>query len=127
MEESQPIVTVSRVTRNDTLLCKTYCPLSRSRYEVAVTVAGVWCHHDAMQHIVDWCEIHADAERLRMIPYDYIRDEYGRVVADLADIQSGETLSQYLLSVGAAKARPHHMLEVMGAYMSSREPDNVDG
>jgi hypothetical protein len=127
MDESNPIVTISRVTRSDTLLVKTYCPLSRSRYEMAVTVAGVWCHHDAMQHIVDWCEIHADAERLRLIPYDCIRDEYGRLVADLADIQSGETLSAYILSVGAGKHRPHHMLEVMGAYMSSREPDNADG
>ena len=127
MEESNPIVTVSRVTRCDTLLCKTYCPLSRSRYEIAVSLAGVWCNHDAMPHIVDWCEIHADHERLRLMPYDYIRDEYGRLVADLADIQSGETLSAYLIANDVAKPRPHHMLEVMGAFMSSREPDNVDG
>jgi len=127
MEEPKPIVTVTRVTRNDTLMCRAYCPLARSRHEFAVSVAGVWCHHDAMQHIVDWCEIHADHERLRLMPYDYIRDEYGRMVADLSDIQSGETLSAYLLSVGAAKPRPHHMLEVMGSFMSSREPDDANG
>lgn len=127
MDEQNPIITVSRVTRHDTVMCKVYCPLSRSRSEVAVTVAGVWCFHDAMQHIVDWCEIHADAERLRLLPYDFIRDEYGRLVADIADIQSGETLSAYLLSVNAGKPRPHHMLEVMGSYMSSREPENADG
>ena len=127
MDESHPIVTVSRVTRSDTLMCKAYCQLARSRQEIAVTVAGVWCHHDAMQHIVDWCEIHADAERLKLIPCDYIRDDYGRLVADLADIQTGETLSAYILSVGAGKPRPHHMLEVMGAYMSSMEPNDADG
>jgi hypothetical protein len=127
MDESNHIVTVTRVTRSDTILVKTYCPLSRSRFELAATLAGVWCHHDAMQHIIDWCEIHADSERLKMIPYDYIRDEYGRLVADFADIQSGETLSAYILSVGAGKARPHHMLEVMGAYMSSMEPNDADG
>jgi hypothetical protein len=127
MDESHSIVTVSRVTRSDTLHCRAYCPMLRARGDVAITPAGVWCGHDATDHILDWCEIHADAERLKLLPYDYLRDEYGRLVADLADIQSGETLSAYLLSIGVAKPRPHHMLEVMGAYMSSREPDNDGG
>jgi hypothetical protein len=127
MDEPNTVVSVTRVTRNDTLFARVYCPLAKARLEVPVTLAGVWCHHDAMQHIVDWCEIHADAERLRLMPHEYIRDEYGRLVADLADIQSGETLSAYLISIGVAKPRPHHLLEVMGAFMASREPDNVDG
>lgn len=127
MEDPHPIVNVTRITRHDTLFARVYCPLTRARAEVAVTPAGVWCGHDATDHIVDWCEIHADAERLRLVPYDYFRDEYGRLVADLADPQSGETLTAYLISVGAAKERPHHLLEVMGSYMSSREPDNADG
>lgn len=127
MEDTQPIVTVSRVTRNDTLFVRMYCPLSRAKTEIAVTPAGVWCLHNATDHIVDWCEIHADSDRLKLVPCDFFRDEYGRLVADLADPQSGETLTSYLLSLGVAKERPHHLLEVMGTYMSSREPDNADG
>jgi hypothetical protein len=127
MEDTHSIVTVTRVTRDDTLQVRAYCPLSRARCEIAVVIAGVWCQADAANHIVDWCEIHADAERLMLVPHDYIRDEYGRMVADLADRQTGETLSSYLLSMGAAKPRPNHVLEVIGNLMASREPDNADG
>lgn len=127
MEEPHSIVSVTRVTRSDTLQVRAYCPLVRARCEIPVVVAGVWCNSDATNHIVDWCEIHADAGRLKLIPYDYMRDEYGRMVADIADIQSGETLSAYLISVGVAKSRPHHMLEVMGTMIASREPDHDDG
>lgn len=127
MDETHSIVTVSRVTRHDTLQCRVYSPLLRARCDIALTPAGVWCLYHATDHILDWCEIHADAERLKLMPFDFLRDEFGRLVADLADIQSGETLSAYLISIGAAKPRPHHILEVMGAYMSSREPDNASG
>lgn len=127
MEEPHSIVSVTRVTRDDTIQVRAFCPLARARCEISVVVAGVWCTADAANHIVDWCEIHADAGRLKLMPFDYMRDEYGRLVADIADIQSGETLSAYLISVGVAKSRPHHMLEVMGLMMASREPDNADG
>ena len=66
MDESHSIVTVSRVTRHDTLNCRAYCPMLRARGDVAITLAGVWCGHDATDHILDWCEIHADAERLKL-------------------------------------------------------------
>jgi hypothetical protein len=82
---------------------------------------------DAKEHIIDWCELHADAERLKLVTYDHMRDEYGRLMGDLADIQSGETLTSYLLSVGVAKSRPHHILEMLGVLLSSSEVEDAGG
>jgi len=127
MDEPHSIVNVIRVTRPDTLLVRAYCPVLRARGEFSIVVAGVWTYDNATSHIVDWCEVHADAGRLRLVAMDYLRDEYGRMVADLADVNSGETLSGYLMSVGAARSRPHHLLETMGSLMASQEPDHAGG
>jgi hypothetical protein len=48
-------------------------------------------------------------------------------MADLADIQTGETLTSYLLSVGVAKSRPHHILEMLGILLSSSEVEDAGG
>jgi hypothetical protein len=127
MEEPNPIAVVTRVLRHDTLQARVWMPLIQSRCTVHITPAGVWCDDTAKDHIVDWVELHADAERIRLVPFDYLRDEYGRLIADLADIQTGECLSEYLINVGAAKPRPHHLMEALHALVDSREVDDVGG
>lgn len=125
MDEPHSIASVLRVVRNDTLQIRTWCPVAQSRLTIYMTPCGVWCHHDAKEHIIDWCEIHSDADRLKLITYDFIRDEYGRLLADLADIQTGETLTSYLVSVGCATERPHHVLEMLGVMLSAGEVEDA--
>ena len=127
MDESQPIAHVLSVVRHDTLQLRTWCPLSQTRVTLYMTPCGIWCLDDAKEHIIDWCELHADADRLKLITYDHMRDEYGRLMGDLADIQSGETLTGYLLGVGAAKPRPHHILQMLGVLLSSSEVNDAGG
>ena len=127
MDESQPIAHVLRVIRHDTLQLRAWCPLSQTRVTLYMVPCGVWCMDDAKEHIIDWCELHADADRLKLVTFDHMRDEYGRLMGDLADIQSGETLTSYLLSVGVAKPRPHHILEMLGVLLSSTEVEDAGG
>lgn len=125
MEEPHAIAHVLRVVGHDTLQMRTWCPLTQARSTLYATLCGVSCREDAKEHIIDWCEIHADAERLRLVSYDYLRDEYGRLLVDLADINSGETLSAYLISLGAAESRPKHIMDMLGVMLTSREVDDA--
>lgn len=101
--------------------------MMQARYTTYLTPMGVWCNEDAKNHIVDWCELHADGDRLKLVTYDFMRDEYGRMIADLADIQSGEVLSDYLLQVGAATPRPHHLMEALHSMLDAKEVDDAGG
>jgi hypothetical protein len=123
MEHADPIVTVTRLLRHDTYDLRMYCPALRARATVYMTPMGIWCDDDARQHALDWIELHAENDRLRLITADWLRDEYGRLLGDLQDLRSGETLTSYLMSVKAAKRRPHHVMDVMYVLASAPEVD----
>jgi hypothetical protein len=127
MEEQSPIAEVIRVLRYDTIQIRVWLPLAQMRAVCYITPAGVWCDCPAKEAIVDWCELHANHDRLFLVTYDNMRDEYGRLIADLADTQSGDRLSSYLVQVGAAKPRPHHLLDAFGTMLQAGEVDDVIG
>lgn len=123
MELQDSVATVVRVPRHDTVMIRCVCPMLQSQITTHMTPAGVWCDDGAEDAIIDWVECHSDAERLRLVPMDWMRDAYGRLVADLADLQSGERLSTYLIDAGVAKPRPHHTLDVLHEMMNAKEPE----
>lgn len=117
---------VIRVTRPDTLMVRINVPQTQAQTTVYMAVVGVTCDEHAKQTIVDWVETHADFQRLRLIT-DWMRDSYGRVLADLADIQSGETLATYLVSQGVAQDYDTHYVDVFRDLMEAGEPDDPSG
>lgn len=123
MELQDSVATVVRVLRYDTMMIRCACPMLQSQITTYMTPAGVWCDTGADDAMIDWVECHADAERLRLVPMDWMRDDCGRLIADLADLQSGELLTNYLVERGAAKPRPHHLLEAMHQMMHAKEPE----
>lgn len=123
MEYPDTLAQVIRVLRKDTILIRCVCPHIQSQVSMYMTPAELWCEENAVKGIIDWVECHADADRLKLITWDWMRDEYGRLLADLQDIQTGEMMTDYLVSVGAAKPRPHHYLDVIHTIAAAREPD----
>lgn len=121
--DEQATVRVIRVTRPDTILIRATSSLLQSAVSVYIVLAGLTCGEDAPAAIIDWVEVHADAERLKLVTFDWVRDSHGRLLGDLADIQSGETLSAYLLEMGVAQENPHHFFDVISSMLTSREPD----
>lgn len=114
---------VIRVTRPDTLMVRTHVPQLQSQATVFCVIAGVSCEPTAREHIIDWVEAHQDFGRIRLVT-DWLRDSHGRVLADMADLQSGESLSQYLVTHGAAKPYDTHYLDTFRELMSAEEPDD---
>lgn len=114
---------VVRVTRPDTLLIRTYCPQVQSTVSVHLVLEGVTCSAQSKEEIIDWCELHADAERLRLITWEWFRDAYGRVLGDLGDLQTGETLTQWLLDRKVAEPRPDHYLDILRSIADSEGPE----
>lgn len=112
-----------RVTRPDTCLVRTYLPAVQGHVTVNLVLEGVKCKRSARQEIIDWVEIHADADRLKLITWEWFRDEYGRVLGDLGDLQTGETLTQWLLDRKVAEPRPDHYLDILRNMVASEEPD----
>lgn len=112
---------VIRATRPDTVLVRTYVPQVQSMINVHLVLEGVTCQPEAREEIEDWCEIHADAERLKLVTWEWFRDSYGRVLGDLADIQTGETLTQWLLDRQVAEARPDHYLDILRSLAEEEE------
>ena len=122
MEDSSS-VRVIRVTRPDTILIRATSALLQSMVSTYMVIEGVTCKPEAVDSIIDWVEIHADAERLNLVAFDWVRDEYGRLLGDLADIQTGETLSAYLIEQGVAAANPNHYMDVIYTLFSGKEPE----
>lgn len=117
---------VIRVTRPDTVMVRIHVPQTQTQTTMYMAVVGVTCEDHAKQTIVDWVETHADFGRLRLIT-DWMRDSYGRVLADLADIQSGETLATYLVTQGVAKGYDAHYVDVFREMLEAAEPDDDSG
>ena len=114
---------VIRVPRADTLLVRTFIPAIQARVTTTVVLVGVKPKPEAQQFIIDWVEVHADAERLRLLTWDWARDSYGRLLADLGDPKSGEMLTDYLREQGVAEDWPNHYLETLTEAMTAPEPE----
>jgi hypothetical protein len=121
--DDSPTVTVIRVTRPDTILIRATSSLLQSMVSTYLALEGVTCDKRAEDAIIDWVEVHADAERLHLFTCDWLRDEYGRLLGDLADIQTGETLTSYLLEQGVAQVRPNHVFDVIFTLCNGKEPE----
>ena len=76
-----------------------------------------------MQAILDWLEVHADYERLTLVTCDWVRDSYGRVLGDVLDVRSKESLTEYLIQSGAATQRANHLESVLTDMLSAPEPE----
>ena len=118
---------VIRVCRPDTLMVRTHVPQLASSATIHLVLEGVKCRKTTAPAVVDWVEIHQDWGRLALITFDWIRDSYGRVLGDLADRQSGETLTAFLLQNTSATPWPDHHLEVIRQMMHATEPGDVHG
>lgn len=90
---------------------------------VHIVLEGVSCRPEARQEIIDWCELHADADRLRLVTWEWFRDSYGRVLGDLADLTTGSPLTQWLLDRKVAEARPDHYLEILRDMVGAEGPE----
>ena len=89
-----------------------------------VVLAGVECNPDhGIQHVIDWLETHADFERCELRTYDWLRDSYGRLLGNLLDRQTGDSLTDYLLGLGVATAVPTHYADTITEMLTSQEPE----
>ena len=121
MQES--VAQVIRLLRPDTYLIRVGCPLIQSQVSTYMTPVGITCKPGCESEVIDWVELHADFDRLGLATVEYLRDDYGRLLADLTDLRTGETLTAYLLARGAATDRPEHVREVMESFMVAKEPE----
>jgi len=125
MDKPDSIASVIRVTRHDTLQIRSHVTQLQGMATIYCVLEGVWCDDGAEEAIVDWCEVHADSGRFRLLSGDWLRDEYGRLLANLQDLTTGEVLTDYLIERGVAKDRPHHYLDVLTHLMQCKEPDDA--
>jgi len=58
-------------------------------------------------------DLAAENERLKLLTWQWVRDQYGRVLGDLGDISSGETLTDYLIEAGAAMPWTDHYIDIV--------------
>jgi hypothetical protein len=124
MVATQPLTcSVIRVTRPDTVLIRVYCQPIQGNAHVHVVLEGIECQPEAKQEIIDWIEIHSDASRLQFTTWEWFRDAYGRVLGDLADLQTGEPLTAWLLERGVAESRPDHYLEILRELVQGEGPE----
>jgi hypothetical protein len=113
---------VIRVTRSDTMLIRTFLPQVQASVNTTMVLCGVRPTTDTRQAIIDWVEVHADFERLRLLTPDWTRDSYGRLLADLGDLHSGELLTDYLRESKACEDYPQHYFDTLTDMMTAPEP-----
>jgi len=123
MEISDALAQVVRVTRRDTVMIRTPCMTSLHLATIYLVLQGVRCRRSAQAAIVDWVELHQDGGRLRFAHADWFRDAFGRLLGDLVDRHTGETLTQYLLDNGFATPRPNHYSDIFEQMLRSQEPE----
>jgi len=123
MDCQETIAKVIRVTRGDTVLVRCTAPQLASMVAIYCVLAGVRCRAWAKAVIVDWVESHAESDRLHLITCDWVRDQYGRLLADLADLTTGERLTDYLVERGVAEEYPQHYADVIEAMILAEEPE----
>lgn len=113
---------VIRVTRPNTLLIRAMIPALQSECSLYMVLAGILAKRLAARDIVDWLELHEN-QRFRLVIYDWWRDSFGRLLGDLADIRTGETLTSFLVQRGVAKERPDHLNDVLIDLINGLEAD----
>ena len=84
---------VVRVTRPDTIMIRSSVPQLQSMITHYLVLEGVNCNDEAKAAIVDWCEVHQEGGRFRLLNADWFRDSFGRLLGDLQDLSTGETLT----------------------------------
>lgn len=117
--------TVIRVTKPDTLLIRTMVPHVQAMVSMYGVLMGTESHSDnCQQGICDWVEVHADAGRLRLETCDWLRDSYGRLLIDLTDLQSGESLVEYLIDQEFCSRNDNHVIDCVREMLMSQEPED---
>jgi hypothetical protein len=112
-ERAEQTCTLVRASRDDTVLVRTYCPQILSSVSIYLVLEGVRCLPGARDAIEDWAELHSESEKLRLVTWQWFRDQCGRVLGDLADLTTGERLTDYLKEQCLAEDRPDHYLEIL--------------
>jgi hypothetical protein len=92
-----------------------------------MVLVGVRPEPTALRHIIDWVELHADCDQLRLLTADWARDSYGRLLADLADPKSGETLTDYLREQKCVEEWPSHWMDTLVEILTAECPNESDG
>jgi hypothetical protein len=123
MEVSEALAQVIRVTRRDTVMIRTPCIPSANLATIYLVLNGVTCKRGAQSAILDWVELHQDGGRLKLAHADWFRDSFGRLLGDLIDRNSGETLTQYLIEAGVAVPRPNHYADLIEQILRAQEPE----
>lgn len=124
MDEPESLATVIRVTRPDTLLIRMMVPQVQSMIATHLLLEGVDVCPEAQGAIKDWLKTHTDGERCRLVCGGrFFRDNFGRLLGDLADIRTGEVLTDYLIDTGVAEARPNHFMDLVAEMLYSAGGD----
>lgn len=124
MDDPESLATVIRVTRPDTLLIRMMVPQVQSMIATHLLLEGVDVCPEAQGAIKDWLALHADGERCRLISGGrFFRDTFGRLLGDLADIRTGEVLTDYLIDTGVAEARPNHFMDLVTEMLIPEGPE----
>lgn len=123
---TEPVTaTVIRVTKPDTLLIRAMVPQIQSMVSMYGVLMGTQDHAEGCrQGICDWVEVHADAGRLRLSTCDWLRDSYGRLLIDLTDLQSGESLVEYLIDQEFCGRNDNHVIDCVREMLMSQEPED---
>lgn len=123
MDDEESVAYVLQVTRPDTLKIRVPNIQLGCMTTIYLVLEGVKCGEHADSAIVDWCEMHASFGRLRLHTGTWLRDLYGRVLGDLADPDTGELLTDYLVEAGVAEDYPAHYMDTLNAVIHAKEPE----
>lgn len=117
---------VVRVTRPDTFLIRTYLPnVSQKLCVYATPIATTNHNKECQQAILDWVEIHSDSGQLLLDSDEWWRDSYGRLLTDLMDMQSKESLCDYLIENKYCDYNANHVYDCLSVLLNSKEPSDV--
>jgi len=124
MEYPESLAVFVRAARQDTVLIRVFVPHIQSMVTTPLLLEGVDCEPEAKAEINDWCEQHANADRLKLVAgRDWFRDSYGRLLGDLADPDTGELLTDHLIDIGLATAKPNHYAELVREMLTTEGPE----
>jgi hypothetical protein len=112
-DRAEQTCTLVRASRDDTAVIRTYCPQIMASVNLYLVLEGVRCLPGARDCIEDWAELHSENDKLKLIVWQWFRDQHGRVLGDLADLTTGERLTDYLKEQCLASDWPDHYLEIL--------------
>lgn len=116
---------VVRVTRPDTFLLRTFVPSVLQKLCIYATPLATINHtKECQQAMLDWIELHADNGKLLLDSQEWWRDSYGRLLTDLLDMQTKESMCDYLVDKGFCKYNPNHVYDCLSVLLNSQEPSD---